>query len=128
LIIESNRIANQYLQEFAARYKESGGVDGITVSVEHVSAERPMNFWLSQNYPNPFNPETAISFQLSANSSVALRVFDVLGREVAVLVNEEKPAGVYRVAWDAASLPSGVYFYRLKAGSFVETKKMLLLR
>ena len=128
LIIESNRIANQYLQEFAARYEESGGVDGITVSVEHVSAERTMNFWLSQNYPNPFNPKTAISFQLSANSSVALRVFDVLGREVAVLVNGEKPAGVYRVTWDAKNLPSGVYLYRLQAGAFVETRKTLLLR
>jgi len=128
LIIQSNRIANQYLQEFAARYKESGGVDDITVGVEHVSAERPMNFWLSQNYPNPFNPKTAISFQLSANSFVSLRVFDVLGREVAVLVNEEKPAGVYRVAWDARNLPSGVYLYRLHAGAFVETRKKLLLR
>ena len=100
----------------------------------HKTKKRPA-FLPGHNFPNPFNSRTAISFHLpagqaglSANSSVALRVFDVLGREVAVLVNEEKPAGVYRVAWDAASLPSGVYLYRLQARNFVETRKMLLLR
>ncbi len=135
LIIQSNRITNQYLQEFAVRYKEAGGTDNIVVSVEQTSVERPTDYWLGQNYPNPFNPKTAISFHLpagqaglSANSFVSLRVFDVLGREVAVLINEEKLAGTYNVTWDASDLSSGVYLYRLRAGSFVETKKMLLLR
>jgi hypothetical protein len=127
LIIQSNRIANQYLQEFAARYKEAGGTDNIVVSVKE-RGEVPEGFGLSQNYPNPFNGVTKIEFRIPKVEFVSLKVFDVLGRQVAVLVNEENPAGVYRVAWDAASLPSGVYFYRLKAGSFVETKKMLLLR
>jgi hypothetical protein len=135
LIIQSNRITNQYLQEFAVRYKEAGGTDNIVVNVENAINEQPREFWLSQNYPNPFNPKTAISFHLpagqaglSANSFVSLRVFDVLGREVAVLINEEKLAGTYNVTWDASDLSSGVYLYRLRAGSFVETKKMLLLR
>lgn len=73
----------------------------------------PTSFLLSQNFPKPFNPTTAISYQLPAPSRVQLRVFDVLGREVAGMVNEEKEAGSYRVTWDASSMPSGVYFYTL---------------
>jgi hypothetical protein len=86
------------------------------------------SFELSQNYPNPFNPITVISYQLSAFSNVKLTVFDILGREVTTLVNEEKQPGTYEVKFDATSLSSGIYFYRLQAGSFVETKKMILIR
>jgi hypothetical protein len=85
-------------------------------------------FDLFQNYPNPFNPSTVISYQLPVSREVTLKVFDVLGNEVATLVNEEKPAGTYELTWYAANLPSGVYFYQLRAGSFVQTKKMLLLK
>jgi hypothetical protein len=85
-------------------------------------------FELGQNYPNPFNPSTAISYHLAVNSRVSLRVFDLLGREVAVLVDEEQPAGTYRAMWDATRLPSGVYFYRLTAGEYVQTRKMLLTK
>lgn len=88
----------------------------------------PASCWLSQNYPNPFNPATKMSFAISHSSFVTLKVYDVLGREVARLVNEKKPAGEYMVQWNAANLPSGVYFYQLRAGSFVQTKKMLLIR
>ena len=96
----------------------------------------PLDFSLMQNYPNPFNPETIISWQLAAGSHVTLKVFDVIGNEVAILVNEEQAAGNYSINFDAANhqqqptnnLPSGVYFYQLRAGSFVETKKMVLLR
>jgi len=101
-------------------------------SVEEPLAELPSSFSLQQNYPNPFNPSTAISFQLPASSFVTLKVFDVLGREVAALVNEVRPAGRYTVSWDVPVLPSGVYFYRLEAKnstqSFVETRKMILLK
>lgn len=104
----------------------------IVTSVEDRLAELPSSFSLQQNYPNPFNPTTAISYQLSAISFVTLKVFDVLGRETATLVNEVRPAGTYTVRWDAPALPSGVYFYRLEAKSstqnFVETRKMILLR
>jgi len=85
-------------------------------------------FGLSQNYPNPFNPSTIINYQLPANNYVTLKVFNVLGQEVATLVDEKREAGRYEVQWDASALPSGMYFYRLQASSLVETKKLLLLR
>ena len=86
------------------------------------------SFLLEQNYPNPFNPATNIKFQIPSTSFVTLKVFDVLGREVATLVNEEKTAGTYSAQWNAGSVASGVYFYRLKAGEYVATKKLILLR
>jgi hypothetical protein len=93
----------------------------------------PTQFSLEQNYPNPFNPTTNFEFQIanvsaSGGELVTLRIFDVLGREVATLVNEERQAGIYRVTWDASKLPSGVYFYQLRASGFVETKKMVFTK
>ena len=94
----------------------------------------PQDFTLYQNYPNPFNPETVISFQLSVRSNVSLKIFDVLGREVATLVNEEKPAGEYQVLFNNQRitnhqlLSSGVLFYQLKVGNRLQTKSMLLLK
>ena len=85
-------------------------------------------FVLSQNYPNPFNPSTVINFRIPKFSRVSLKVFNVLGQEVAVLLNEEKASGYYQVRWDASHVPSGIYFYRLQAGEFVETKKAILLK
>ena len=96
-----------------------------------VSDERnivPANFILYQNYPNPFNPATTISYSLPAERKVIIKVFNLLGREVAELVNEEKGAGSYQVSFNASSLSSGVYFYRIRAGDFVQTKKMILLK
>jgi len=86
------------------------------------------SFNLEQNYPNPFNPVTRINYQIPERSLVSLKVYDVLGNEIATLVNEEKPAGYYEIEFNAANLPSGIYFYKLRAGEFVETKKMVLLR
>jgi hypothetical protein len=88
----------------------------------------PTEFLLEQNYPNPFNPTTIIKYQIPALSFVTLKVYDVLGNEIATLVNEEKPSGKYEVKFDATGLPSGVYFYKLQAGTFVKTKKMVLLK
>ncbi|GEM_PF-1795870 len=88
----------------------------------------PIYLALSQNYPNPFNPTTAMSYELPVASSVKLVVYDLLGHEVAVLVNEKKPAGRYSVTWDASRFSSGVYFYRLQCGQYVETKKLSLLK
>jgi hypothetical protein len=85
-------------------------------------------FELMQNYPNPFNPTTKISWQSPVSSWQTLKVYDVLGNEVATLVNEEKEAGYHSIDFNASELPSGVYFYQLKAGSFMETKKMMLLK
>ena len=88
----------------------------------------PVNAELSQNYPNPFNPSTIIKYDIPIESNVTLKVFDVLGREVTTLVNKRQKAGFYEVEWNAVNNSSGVYFYKILAGDFVETKKMLLLR
>jgi hypothetical protein len=96
----------------------------------------PAEFSLTQNYPNPFNPSTKIKYsipsitlrQAQSDIHVSLKVFDVLGNEIETLVNEEKPVGTYEVTWYAQNLPSGVYFYQLRAGDFIQTKKMILLK
>jgi len=88
----------------------------------------PNDFNLYQNYPNPFNPSTKIQFALTKSSKVLLRVYDVTGHEVSTLVNETKSLGEYEISFNAADLPSGIYFYNLSAGNFTETKKMLLLK
>ncbi len=100
----------------------------IINTVEGENEVRPGDLQLSRNYPNPFNPTTNIRYTLGSRLLVTLKIYDMLGREVAVLVNEEKPAGTYEAVWNAHNLPSGVYFYRLRAGSREETNKMVLLR
>ena len=102
---------------------------GGTTSVEDISnGEIPVNFNLYQNYPNPFNPSTTIQFSLPKSGDVTLKIYDILGREVATLLNEEKMAGSYQVTFNASGLSTGIYFYRIQAGSFVETKKMIFLK
>jgi hypothetical protein len=104
-------------------------VDSFTVGIVDTSTlPIPTKTTLSQNYPNPFNPTTAIGYQLSTVSYATLKVYDVLGREVATLVNEVKQPGTYTVQWNAIGMASGVYFYRLQAGSFTETRKLVVLR
>jgi len=98
------------------------------VSVREISETRPSVFAVSQNYPNPFNPSTKIGFKLQASGFTSLRIFDLLGHEVATLVNEELRPGSYETTWDAAGFPSGTYFYTLTSGAFTETKKLLLLK
>jgi len=111
---------------FLADY-ETGNIL-IVSDVEENHSNVPDNFILHQNFPNPFNPSTTISWQSPVSSWQTLKVYDVLGNEVATLVNEEKPAGSYEVNFDAAGLTSGIYFYQFKVGKFVQTKKMILLR
>jgi sugar lactone lactonase YvrE len=103
-------------------------VSNLPTAVEDENNSVINNYSLEQNYPNPFNPSTSIQYRVSSNSNVSLKVYDVLGNEVATLVNEEKPAGSYEVKFDASGLSSGIYFYKLSAGSLVETKKMILLK
>ena len=83
---------------------------------------------LNQNYPNPFNPSTVISYSISRESYVTIKVYNVLGKEIETLVNENKPAGIYKVKFNGSSLPSGVYFYRIQAGSFESSRKLILLK
>jgi hypothetical protein len=85
-------------------------------------------FELGQNYPNPFNPSTKISWQSAVGSQQIIKVYDVLGNEIITLVDEYKPAGTYEIIFNAEGFTSGVYFYRLQAGTFIETRKMVLLR
>jgi len=101
---------------------------GTVTSVQQTSDWVPTVFHLDQNYPNPFNPSTTIKYELPQSSVVRLSVYDMLGREVSVLVNESKDAGVHEVRFDGSGLASGFYLYRLQAGNYVGTKKLLLLR
>ncbi|MFH0992433.1 MAG: N-acetylmuramoyl-L-alanine amidase [bacterium] len=103
-------------------------VKSTLVDVEQVTSSIPTQFALLQNYPNPFNPSTTITFAVPSKSKVTLKIFDLLGREAATLVDEEKEAGTYRVVWNAGNLSSGVYYYRCSSGDRIETKKMMLLR
>jgi photosystem II stability/assembly factor-like uncharacterized protein len=98
------------------------------VAVDESGPATPTSFSLKQNYPNPFNPTTTLSFAIPSSSFVTLKVFDVLGREVATLVNETKAAGIHFVDWNAVGHPSGLYFYRLSANGITELKKMMLLK
>jgi hypothetical protein len=101
----------------------------IITSVDERTQENiPDEFKLFQNFPNPFNPSTTISFSIPSSAFTSLKVYDIIGNEVAILVNEEKSAGDYSVNFNALLLSSGTYFYRLTAGSFTEIKKMILLR
>ena len=88
----------------------------------------PVSTNIGQNFPNPFNPSTVIQYVVSSRKHVSLKVCDVLGREVATLVDGVQDAGIKSINWDATGVPSGVYFYRLRAGNFIDVKKMLLLR
>ncbi len=109
----------------------SGSLSGRIVAVTGVKESNsllPREYTLYQNYPNPFNPSTTVRYDLPKATFVALNVFDVLGRHVSTIVNEEKPAGAYQVNVYTPNLPSGVYFYRIHAGDFVKTKKFILLK
>ena len=110
----------------------SRGIAVLKVQYQPTSVENnsgsPKDFSLSQNYPNPFNPSTKIQYSIPQSSSVTLKVFDILGNEIETLVNEAIPMGTYEITWYAGNLPSGIYFYKLQAGNFVETKKMMLLK
>jgi phosphatidylserine/phosphatidylglycerophosphate/cardiolipin synthase-like enzyme len=128
VIVKDDRIANLYLQEFAARYYEAGGTNTIVLGVTETGDGIPASFSLSQNYPNPFNPTTNFGFQIVDFGFVSLKVYNLLGQEVAALVNEQMKPGSYKVTWDASQLSSGVYFYRLQSGKFTDVKKMILAR
>ena len=103
---------------------------GTITSVEELQHNPvvPERFALSQNYPNPFNPTTTIQFALPASGYVKLEVFNLLGQRIETLVDGFKEAGTYTLNFDASNLPTGIYFYRLQAGSFTQTRKMLLVR
>ncbi|MCI0474468.1 MAG: T9SS type A sorting domain-containing protein, partial [Ignavibacteria bacterium] len=101
---------------------------GFTVGIKTISEKIPADFNLYQNYPNPFNPNTIINFQLPTNNFVTLKIYDITGKEVETLVNEQLSPGSYKVDWNASRYPSGVYFYNLKSNGYTSTKKMILVK
>jgi len=124
--------ANQNGEAFGIFFALSDGTvgqfpEGVT-SVEEINSITPIDFSLSQNYPNPFNPSTTINFTIPGSEFVTLKVYNILGSEVATLVNGNLSAGAYKFSFDAQNLASGVYLYELNAGSFREIKKMNLLK
>jgi len=102
-------------------------VHGLTVNIDDLP-EVPASYYLSQNYPNPFNSVTKINYSLAHYGKITIKVFDILGREISTLINEEKPAGTHTVEFNAAGLASGVYIYRMQSGSYIISKKMLYLK
>jgi hypothetical protein len=119
-----------YITAIDSNANESAHSDTVSLNAVSVGeySSSPFTFRLEQNYPNPFNPSTEIGFQVTDHGLVTMKVYDVLGREVATLVKEVKEPGVYTARWDATGVASGVYFYRLQAGTFAATRKLLLLR
>jgi hypothetical protein len=104
-------------------------ISDVTIDKLMVSGEvLPSKYELEQNYPNPFNPTTSIKYSIPNSGNVTLKVYDVLGNEVATLVNEGKERGVYTATFDASQFASGMYLYCLQAGSFTQTKKMILIK
>ncbi len=120
----------------ASSAKVTGRVNGVTVEIRKVeiatsvesNVSPPMNFALDQNYPNPFNPTTTIVYNLPVVASVKLEVFDLTGRSVKTLVDKTESAGSHTVAFDASGLGSGMYFYRIQAGTFSAMRKMVFLK
>ena len=119
---------DQLLNRAPIAFKFLDSVMNKTVGIIEELPFQPATFYLYQNYPNPFNPSTKISWQSPVSSRQTVKIFNVLGKEVPTLIDEVKPAGSYEVRWNAVNLPSGIYFYQLKADSYTETKKLLLLK
>ena len=101
---------------------------GVFTNVEQEDKNLASSFVLYQNYPNPFNPITKINYEIPNTEFILLKIFDILGTEAAILINEEQPAGKYSVQFDGSNLTSGIYFYQLKADSYIATKKFILLK
>jgi len=100
----------------------------LAIGIQQISSEIPMGFSLSQNYPNPFNPATKLKFQVPYSENVRIAIYDALGKEVEVLVNKQLTPGTYETDWDASKFSSGIYYYRMTAGKYTDTKKMILVK
>ena len=103
--------------------------NGLSLHIEQRNQESlPKEFLLEQNYPNPFNPSTIIRYELPKSEHVVLKVYDITGREIATLVNTTQGAGYKEISWNASDLATGIYFYRITAGTFTNVKKMMLVK
>ena len=126
IIIQSKRIANLFFQEFKARYIEAGGVAQLTNILSFDESRN--NFYLNQNYPNPFNSETEISFNILKEGKINLSVYDLLGREVKNLINENKIKGAHKIKFNSKDLPAGIYFFKLSGENYSSVKTMHLIK
>ena len=123
--VDENLVSGKY--QYRLKQIDFDGTFEYSNEVE-VIVSVPEKFELSQNYPNPFNPNTRIQYAITSNQFVSLKVYDILGNEVETLVNENKPTGNYEINFNASELASGIYFYKIQAGNFIKTKKMILLK
>jgi hypothetical protein len=129
-----NVCALQSLSDSALKYYYNDFKSCVPIGIEPISSEIPQRYELLQNYPNPFNPVTKLRFSIPLSRGVAegrgvlLKVYDILGKEIAVLVNENLKPGIYEIDWNATNTPSGVYFYSLITSDFTQTKKMVVLK
>ena len=105
-----------------------GGGDSAQVEIDNLEELIPTRFFLSQNYPNPFNSSTVIKYDLPRQSHVTIEIYDILGRKIHTLAEGIRPSGNYQATWDASGQSSGIYIYKLQAGGYIETEKMLLLK
>ena len=124
---------NVLFQQTTGIYKLNVTYTVPSVGIQTISQEIPEQYKLSQNYPNPFNPATKIRFHIPASAEitqriVSLKIYDILGKEIAVLVNENLKPGIYEVEWNVQNIPSGVYFYSLITNEFTQTKKMVVVK
>jgi hypothetical protein len=124
LIIYDSLVANQYYQDFSKRLTDAGG----TLDINRIGNEVPALYSLEQNYPNPFNPKTNIRYSIPENSFVTLKIFDLLGREIKTLVNQNQISGKYSITFDMSGYASGLYLYKIQAGNFSDTRKMILIK
>ena len=126
---KKNLYTQSYFGWTVEKWNYNGTLPTIAVTgVEQLEGVLPQGYGLEQNYPNPFNPTTTVGFSVPVSGFVSLKVFDLLGREVMTLVNEERAAGSHRVTFDATNLPTGTYLYTLKTSGYQETKRMVLVR
>lgn len=117
-----------YIDYYHYVYTTIKYIQSPSVSVKEEKIKTPGGYWLFQNYPNPFNPTTKISYSIPNPDFVTAKIYDMLGREIQTLVNEFQKTGTYSFNFDASKFSSGIYFYKLQVGNYVETKKMLLMR
>ncbi len=134
-IKKDGAVYNDFTAETRILHLPAGTGGEFKVTYELTNPAYALNEWVSkpqfrldQNYPNPFNPVTTISFSVPERSRVSLKVYDILGKEVSVLLNEDKSAGTYNIRFNAGTLASGVYLYRLETPAFAQTKKLILLK
>jgi hypothetical protein len=113
--------------QYNTRHNGVFGDNGL-VGINPVSNEIPKSFLLMQNYPNPFNPATSIKFLIPISGFITIKIYDILGKEITSLLSENLQPGTYEVNWNASDYPSGIYFYKLTSGSYIGTKKMVLLK